>query len=81
MKKNDLLDRTFNFGVDCIKFLRELPNHQEYCLLKNQLIKSCTSIGVNYEESQAGSLKADYRNKVRISLKEKHVNQITGFDL
>jgi TIGR02436 family protein len=70
MKPNDLLERTFNFGVDCIKFLRLLPNHQEYYVIKNQLIKSSTSIGANYEESQAGSSKADFRNKVKISLRE-----------
>lgn len=44
MRENDLLGRTFNFGIDCIKFLRELPNNQEYYVIKNQLIKSCTSI-------------------------------------
>lgn len=32
--------------------------------------KSATSIGANYEESQAGSSKSDFKNKVRISLKE-----------
>lgn len=70
MKKNDLLDRTFNFGVDCIKLLRLLPKEPEYITIRFQLTKSSTSIGANYEESQAGSSKADFRNKVRISLKE-----------
>ena len=70
MKENDLLERTFNFGVDCIKFLRLLPNNQEYYVIKNQLIKSSTSTGANYEESQAGSSKADFKNKVRIALRE-----------
>ena len=70
MKENDLLERTFNFGVDCIKFLRLLPNNQEYYVVKNQLIKSSTSTGANYEESQAGSSKADFKNKVRIALRE-----------
>ena len=70
MRENDLLKRTFTFGVDCIKFLRKLPNNQEYYVLKNQLIKSCTSTGANYEESQAGSSKADFKNKVRIALRE-----------
>jgi four helix bundle protein len=70
MRENDLLERTFNFGIDCIKFLRQLPNYQEYYIIKNQLIKSSTSTGANYEESQAGSSKADFRNKVRIALRE-----------
>ncbi len=70
MKENDLLKRTFDFGVDCIIFLRQLPNNQEYYVIKNQLIKSSTSTGANYEESQAGSSKADFKNKVKISLRE-----------
>ena len=32
--------------------------------------KSSTSIGANYEESQAGSSRADFRNKIRIALRE-----------
>lgn len=36
MKRNDLLDRTFKFGIDCILFLRTLPNNQEYYVIKNQ---------------------------------------------
>lgn len=70
MRENDLLERTFNFGVRCLKFLRTLPNSSEYQIIKYQLGKSSTSIGANYEESQAGSSKADFKNKVRISLKE-----------
>jgi len=70
MKENDLLDRTFNFGVRCLKHLRDFPNSSEYSIIKYQLGKSSTSIGANYEEAQAGSSKADFKNKVRISLKE-----------
>lgn len=70
MKKNDLLDRTFAFGVDVIKFSRSLPNNPEYKIIRFQLLKSCTSVGANYEESQAGSSKRDFRNKVRIALRE-----------
>lgn len=70
MKKNDLLERTFSFGVSCLKFLRQLPNDPEYRLIRYQLGKSSTSLGANYEESQAGSSKADFKNKVKISLRE-----------
>ncbi|WP_255671092.1 four helix bundle protein [Flavobacterium channae] len=38
--------------------------------MRFQLGKSCTSIGANYEESQAGSSKADFTNKVKIALRE-----------
>ena len=67
---NDLEKRLFDFGVRVIKYLRTLPNTFEYKVIKNQLIKSSTSSGANYEESQAGSSKPDFNNKVRISLRE-----------
>ncbi|MEJ2616537.1 MAG: four helix bundle protein, partial [Ignavibacteriaceae bacterium] len=38
--------------------------------IRYQLAKCSTSSGANYEESQAGSSKADFNNKVRISLRE-----------
>ena len=68
--KNDLGDRLFNFAVRSIKFLRTLPKSPEFNVIKYQLTKSATSSGANYEESQAGSSKADFTNKVRIALRE-----------
>lgn len=70
MKENNLLDRTFNFGVNTIKFMRTLPANEELKVIKNQLIKSSTSVGANYEEAQGASSKADFNNKLRIVLKE-----------
>ncbi len=67
---NDLEMRLFEFAVRSIKFLRKLPNEPEFKVIRYQLIKSATSSGANYEESQAGSTKADFNNKVRISLRE-----------
>ena len=70
MKENDLLKRTFNFGISCLKFLRKLESNPENNLIRFQLGKSCTSVGANYEVSQAGSSKADFTNKVKIALRE-----------
>jgi four helix bundle protein len=67
---NDLSERLLKFATDIILFLRKLPNSEEYLIIKRQLIKSSTSSGANYEESQGGSSRADFTNKVRISLKE-----------
>ncbi|MEC5156369.1 four helix bundle protein [Chryseobacterium sp. MP_3.2] len=39
-------------------------------MIRDQLGKSSTSLGANYEESQAGSSRADFKNKVKISLRE-----------
>lgn len=59
-----------NFASDVIKFLRLLDDSIEFKIIKNQLIKSVTSAGANYEEAQAASSRADFLNKIKISLKE-----------
>ncbi len=53
-----------------LKFLPTLPKTPEFSVIRYQLAKCSTSSGANYEESQAGSSKADFNNKVRISLRE-----------
>ena len=63
-------ERLFKFAVDVIKFLRNIKNTQEINVLKYQLTKSATSSGANYEEGQAASSRADFKNKITISLKE-----------
>lgn len=67
---NDLGKRLFGFSVRTIKYLRTLPDNTEFKVIRYQLTKSSTSSGANYEEAQAGSSKADFNNKVRISLRE-----------
>jgi len=69
-KKNDLAERLFEFAVRVIKFLKTFNYSPESKTIRTQLSKSACSSGANYEESQAGSSKADFINKVRISLRE-----------
>jgi four helix bundle protein len=67
--KIDLNKRLFNFTVSCLKLLNDLPNKKQYDIFKIQLSKSCTSIGANYEESQASSF-AEFRQRIQICLRE-----------
>ena len=66
----DLSERLLCFAADVIKFCRILENSIENRIIKHQLIKASTSVGANYEESQGASSRADFSNKVKISLKE-----------
>ncbi len=66
----NLNERLFKFSLLCLKYIRTLPETTEYKIIKYQLAKCSTSAGANYEESQAGSSRADFNNKVRISLRE-----------
>lgn len=70
MKENELSGRLFKFAVDTIKKLQVLKGGNELNVISYQLIKSSTSAGANYEESQAAVSKADFANKIGISLKE-----------
>ncbi len=62
--------RLFDFAVRVIKYCRKMPKAKEYDIIKYQLIKSSTSSGANYEEAQGGISRADFFNKINISLKE-----------
>ena len=68
--KNELQQRLFEFAVNVIKLIRLLPKSKEYDVISYQLIKASTSTGANYDEAQAAVSKADFSNKIGITLKE-----------
>jgi len=68
--KNELQLRLFNFAVAIIRLIRKLPKSKEYNVISYQIIKSSTSSGANYDEAQGAVSKADFVNKIAISLKE-----------
>lgn len=69
-KTQQLLDRTFNFGVNVLKFLRKLPDDHIYRIPKVQIARSGVSIGANYEEAQGGVSRKDFAHKIGICYKE-----------
>lgn len=69
-KTKSLLDRTFYFGVNTLKFLKKLPDDYIDRIPKGQVGRSSTSIGSNYEEAQAAVSKRDFINKIGICYKE-----------
>ncbi len=68
--KRDLCERLLNFAVDVILYLRTVKNTIETMDMKRQLVKSSTSSGANYEESQGSPTSPDAKTKIGISLKE-----------
>jgi four helix bundle protein len=52
--KNDvkIKDRSYEFAVQLIKFVRALPRNVAGDVIGRQLVKSGTSIGVNVEEAR-----------------------------
>lgn len=69
-KTEELLQRTFRFGVDTLKFLMTLPKDKVYSTIIFQLGKSSTSCGSNYEEAQGAESPKDFNHKIGIILKE-----------
>lgn len=69
-KAEDLLQRTFNFGIAVGKFLSKQPYDNILRVYFIQLAKSSSSVGANYEEAQAAESKKDFIHKVCIALKE-----------
>ena len=69
-KDYNLEERTAKFGENIIKFGKSIKDNTETKPIKNQLIKSGTSVGANYCEANNASSKRDFRNKIFISKKE-----------
>jgi four helix bundle protein len=65
-----LLIRTFNFGVDVLRFIKLLPPDFIYRIPQSQLGRAATSIGANYEEAQGAVSKRDFNHKIALCYKE-----------
>ena len=59
-KKKDLSERLLDYGVEIIHFTTELNKTMAGKHIGKQLLRSGTSAGSNYEESQGAESKADF---------------------
>lgn len=64
--KNEILNRTKKFAIDCWRFCEKVPKSREYNAFVNQLIRSSSSVGANYWASQRAKSTADFINKLKI---------------
>ena len=70
MKKFDLEERLIDFSVFIIKLSNNIPKTQVGKHLSGQLIRSGTSVSLNYGEAQSGESRKDFIHKIKIVLKE-----------
>jgi len=68
--KKDIVERTYNFALRIIKFVRILPKETAGFELGKQLIKAGTSIAANVEEAQGAFSKHDFIYKMQTAFKE-----------
>ncbi|HEV8538933.1 MAG TPA: four helix bundle protein [Bacteroidota bacterium] len=66
----DIQKRTFDFGLQVVKFSNQMPETQSGRTLCRQLLRSGTFIGANVEEAEAAFTKDDFAYKMNIALKE-----------
>jgi len=70
IKKIDICERTFQFGVKIVNIVSTFPLTTTGRVIGNQLIRSGTSIGANSEEAQNAGSKKEFVYTFTIALKE-----------
>ena len=70
MKKYDLEERLVDFSVLIIEIVNEMPNSKAGNHLSGQLVRSGTSVSLNYGEAQSGESRRDFIHKMKVVLKE-----------
>ncbi len=69
-EKRDLSERLLDYGARLIKLVESLPNTLVGRRVADQLLRSGTSVGANYEEACGAESKIDFIHKLQIALKE-----------
>lgn len=69
MKRNEVLELSFEFALQIIEYCEQLEDNRRY-VIANQLLKSGTSIGANIREAQNAESNADFVHKLKIATKE-----------
>lgn len=69
-KGSELEERTIAFAVSVIEFVALLPRTNAAIVVGRQLLRSATSIGANYRESNRAESKADFIHKTSLAQKE-----------
>ena len=69
MKKNEILDLSFDFALEIIKLVKYLKANKEF-VMSSQLLRGGTSIGANISEAQAAQSTNDFISKMSIASKE-----------
>ena len=70
MDRTELGERLLNFSVRIIRLVGSLPHNIVGRRVGDQLLRSGTSVGANYEEAQGAESHADFTHKMQIALKE-----------
>jgi len=70
VNKYDLEERLIAFSVLIIEIVNEMPNSKAGNHLSGQLVRSGTSVSLNYGEAQSAESRKDFIHKMKVILKE-----------
>ena len=72
MARNEMLDQSYDFAKHIILTVREMQKRRVEWALRDQLLRSGTSIGANVAEAQHAQSKRDFVAKLEIAQKESY---------
>ncbi len=70
MKENIILNKSIKFSIRIINLYKHLCEQKKEFVLSKQLLRSGTAVGALISESEFAQSKADFINKLHISVKE-----------
>lgn len=70
MKESLLKEKSYPFALRIVKLYKYLCEEKKEYVLSKQVLRSGTSVGANIREAQDAPSKADFLNKLNVSLKE-----------
>ncbi len=70
MQRLDLEERLIDFSVLVIELADNMPDKRAGNHLSGQLIRSGTSVSLNYGEAQSAESRKDFIHKIKVVLKE-----------
>src|SRR4051812_19662843 len=70
LMKSIVADKSISFSIRAIKLYKYLTETKREYILSKQMLRSATAIGALIREAEHAQSKADFLNKMNISLKE-----------
>ena len=70
MNRHDLEERLIDFSVLIIEIVNEMLSSKAGNHMSGQLVRSGTSVSLNYGEAQSGESRRDFLHKMKVVLKE-----------
>jgi four helix bundle protein len=66
MNQEELKKRTKKFTIDCIRFVKQLPNGKDAWIIGDQLYRAGSAVGANYRAACRSKTRATFIHKLGI---------------